>query len=410
MWLTTTVVVIVSIVVCRGDVPYTKDTWLYPFCNRTGAYNETIVCYNMFGIISWWALHPLAFKYASNLDVVGTPGYITFLNPVSYNEMPNWIRIRVRNMNMFFLGYSSFYKLNNLEQIHLINTGIRFIVNNAFIDLPKFTELVMTGNRLTFFNYEIFYKCPSIKFLNFANNQISQTEDDVIDRFGTLGSIEYINFNNNRLNSSFKNHINNYIYYDGIRSLWYAHNKFTELRVGWFRRRPKLEVINFAYNEIEYIEENTFKDNPNLHTIVLSYNKLIDIPIQMLPAKFYPNLKNLAMDHNLIMGLDTSENGPLRRLTNLKKITLEGNPFYCSCLYEVHDQINQYTDIQEVCRDTKGPEHSQDNCIEEGEKFKTPCHLIPPHEHQSNRDQFLQDYNALPRSLDPMYCALEKFR
>uniref|UniRef100_A0A6P7FBS7 Toll-like receptor 6 n=1 Tax=Diabrotica virgifera virgifera TaxID=50390 RepID=A0A6P7FBS7_DIAVI len=349
MWLTITVV-IGSIVACRGvyNFAYSLEE-LYSNCERTGRKNETIVCYNMTDIISWSGLHPFAFKAASNLDIVGTvEGVRARLHPVSYNEMSNFIRIRIRKINLDSLGPRSFHRLNNLEKIHLIDTGIRVIENNAFSSLPKLEQVLFIGNKITFFKYEIFFGCPMLKLLDFSNNQINETTDMVFDILGTLSFIRHINLSNNRINTSFKKVSNIYPDYDRIRSLWYAHNKFTELRVGWFRLRKKLEIINFAYNEIEYIEENTFNNNPNLHTIILSYNKLITIPITMIPSNFYPNLKYLAMDHNLIMGLDTSKQGPFRLLTNLKKITLAGNPFYCSCLNEVLNQM-KHLNIQQVC-------------------------------------------------------------
>uniref|UniRef100_A0A6P7HCG7 Insulin-like growth factor-binding protein complex acid labile subunit n=1 Tax=Diabrotica virgifera virgifera TaxID=50390 RepID=A0A6P7HCG7_DIAVI len=284
--------------------------------------------------------------------------------------------------------------MNNLEHIELTDTGITYVQPNAFMELPKLKEVILARNEIVDFNNNIFLQCPFVRLVDFGNNRIYNTKN--LAFFGVIGSILNINLNNvNIINSSFINVYQSYP--DRIRSLWYAHNKFTELRAGWFKLRKKLGVINFAYNEIG-IEQNTFKDNPHLHTIILSY-KLINIPVTMLPADFYPNLKYLAMDHNWIMGLDTSKQGPFRLLTNLTKITLAGNPFYCSCFNEVLNQI-KHLNVQQVCSEE---EHTREICIAEEEDLETPCHLIPANENARNRDYFIKE-NTAPTSFDPLYC------
>ncbi|XP_050513402.1 toll-like receptor 7 [Diabrotica virgifera virgifera] len=401
MWLTTTIVVVVSIIVCRGDVPYTSHNSLYFYCNITGLHNETITCKNMVDIISSYHVHPTAFRNASNLYIFGTLKHLqSILRPDTYSEMHNWKRIRISHTILTTIVPRSFYKMNNLEHIALTDTSITYVQPNAFMELPKLREVILARNKIVDFDNNMFVLCPFVRLLDFGNNRIYNTKD--LAFFGVIGSVLHINLSNNRINSSFINVYQSYT--DRIRSLWYAHNKFTQLKVGWFKLRKKLRVINFAYNEIGYIEQNTFKDNPNLHTIILSYNKLINIPVTMLPANFYPNLKYLAMDHNWIMGLDTSKQGPFRLLTNLTKITLAGNPFYCSCLNEVLNQI-KHINVQQVCSEE---EHTREICIAEEEDLETPCHLIPVNENSMNRDYFIKE-NTAPTSFDPLYCLIDEF-
>uniref|UniRef100_A0A6P7GVE9 Leucine-rich repeat-containing protein 70-like n=1 Tax=Diabrotica virgifera virgifera TaxID=50390 RepID=A0A6P7GVE9_DIAVI len=292
--------------------------------------------------------------------------------------------------------------MNNLEHIELTDTGITYVETYAFTELPKLREVILARNKLVDFDKNMFLQCPSVRLLDFGNNRIYYTKDLAI--MGVIRSILHINLSNNIIKSTFINAYQGYN--DRIRSLWYAHNKFGELRPGMFKLRRNLRVINFAYNEIGYIELHTFKDNPHLHTIILSYNKLFFFPVQMLPAKFYPNLKYLAMDHNWIMGFDTYNNiSPLKLLTNLTKITLAGNPFYCSCLNNVLNQI-KHLNVKQVCSEE---EHTREICIAEEENFKPPCYLIIPiNEHRRNRDYFIKE-NKAPTSFDPLYCVIEEF-
>ncbi|CAG9840063.1 unnamed protein product [Diabrotica balteata] len=402
MWLTI-IVVIVSIVVCRGVTDTTSNYYdLSTYCKKTG---ETIKCKDMIHIISWFNLHPLGFRNGTNLEVIGTdPRKRAYLNPESYRGMHNWKRIRILDTNLDHLDPYSFEHMDNLESAHFINTGLEYIMANIFYDLPKLREVILTRNRLIALKFSVSNKCPMFKLLDVGDNKINFTSDESF--FFEIGSILHINLNNNRLYTSFKNDMQHYP--DRIRNLWYSHNKFTELRADWFRLRKNLRIVNFAYNQIEYVENNTFKDNPNLHTIILSYNKLTTIPMSLLPANFYPNLKYLAIDHNWIMGLDTTKKGPLKLLTNLKKISLAGNPFYCSCFQEVQNQINHLS-LQEVCSEKETPEHTRDLCIIEAENYNTPCHLIPASENAENRENFLEENTALPVSFDSMYCALAEF-
>lgn len=91
---------------------------------------------------------------------------------------------------------------------------------------------------------------------------------------------------------------------------------------------PKLRILNLSHNNISMLQPKALNGSAALTELDLSYNRIASLPPELFTG--LPGLKTIHLQSNLLqtMELEASVAGE-----HLKQLTLEDNPWDCSCKF-----------------------------------------------------------------------------
>jgi Leucine-rich repeat (LRR) protein len=153
-----------------------------------------------------------------------------------------------------------------LFRLTLINTKIKYIPDDTFIEQTQLKRLDIIGNPIENVTRAMFSSFKQLRFLNLNNNQIKQLPSDVFSQlFGTW-------------------------------EILLAGNLLTSLPVELFNSVRQLNVVFLNDNQLEFIHADLFKYNPKLRRVNLSGNRLKRIDVNFIP---YRDLILVQLDGNI---------------------------------------------------------------------------------------------------------------
>lgn len=112
-----------------------------------------------------------------------------------------------------------------------------------------------------------------------------------------------------------------------------ANNRLATLDEKFFASIPKVEHLSLAANKISSLPPRLFSPLQNLFVLHLQNNTLSSISAEMVSD--IRKVKELSVEFNRLTFAPLSQTA----FSNLEKITLEGNPWQCSCLVYVFDYL-----------------------------------------------------------------------
>jgi hypothetical protein len=121
---------------------------------------------------------------------------------------PTYIGCRLRELkfnsnNLKKIFFSDLLEMTNLEYLNLENNSIALIEFHSFSDLIKLETLILSLNRLTYFNDTfIFSLLSNLKFLNLSSNQIEIIQSNLFDSLFKLETLD-LSFNRIKFIQSF---------------------------------------------------------------------------------------------------------------------------------------------------------------------------------------------------------------
>uniref|UniRef100_A0A6P7GZP7 Carboxypeptidase N subunit 2-like n=1 Tax=Diabrotica virgifera virgifera TaxID=50390 RepID=A0A6P7GZP7_DIAVI len=253
----------------------------------------------------------------------------------------------------------TFPSSTTLREIYLPENNISIIDEWAFGNMSALTHLYLNNNKLTLFNAFTIIDGLSIKYLNLGNNFLIYDDDNLLDdEVYDFKSITSLNLDGNKFrNISMGNYIT---HRELVKEVSMANNLLTLILPQYFEPLTNLEVLNLAFNKISSITQ-AFWNMMNLKTLILSHNSLIIFAENDFPPKGHSSLQYLAIDYNHLGKMANI----MQYTSTLKKIAIEGNPWYCKCLRQYRRAFHNRS-IQEVCADNV--EHA---CI----RSDTPCYV-----------------------------------
>jgi Leucine-rich repeat (LRR) protein len=258
----------------------------------------------------------------------------------------------VSNNKISNLSQEIFANNPELVRLDVSNNHILTIHRDAFRNNPKITEIYAGSNGMTYLHPDTFSENPQLTKVSVSWNKI---QDISPQTFYNNPNLEHLDFNNNKLKA---------------------------LNPGIFQNNPRLKSVDLSSNSLVTIHGTTFHNNPKLEHLFLSRNehirlhsgliilasslKVFDVQhcnLSSLPADFFKNstaLRQLLLRGNNLTSLDCVSNNTdddyvdtltklqvidvshnqlqtinvevLRnKMTQLKSLRIEGNPFLCDC-------------------------------------------------------------------------------
>lgn len=179
--------------------------------------------------------------------------------------------------------------------MHCQDRGIQRVSDIGILQQSP-TKLVMTGNMIQSLLKYDFVTYDSLELLNLANNRIDYIDNET---FLSLSNLKKLYLNGNRIE---------------------------KLVSTMFVGLHNLECLYLEYNLVKDIAPGAFNPLPNLRLLSLNNNMLSTLPPQIF--RNVP-LSRLNLRRNLFVHLPVSS--VLDQLHSLEQISLEDNPWDCSC-------------------------------------------------------------------------------
>ncbi|XP_043086493.1 toll-like receptor 8 [Puntigrus tetrazona] len=262
-------------------------------------------------------------------------GFATAPNGSEFITLPD-LKYLDLSFNKIDLAYDyAFRELQSLEVLDLSYNPHYFTVQgvthnlNFLKHLPSLKVLNMSHNSI----YTLTTKTMSSKSLQelqFQHNSLGKMwrlEDRTYDRlFKDLTNLTYLDISYNYIDK-----IPFRIYKNlprSIQRLQLSHNHMSNVSWEMLRQLPDLRELILSYNAIERLSSNLSNDVPFLEYLDLRHNQIYELSSGFLLGAV--NLKKLDLSHNRLITINRST-FPSETSIHLKTLSLNGNPFHCTC-------------------------------------------------------------------------------
>ncbi|CAD7003673.1 unnamed protein product [Ceratitis capitata] len=261
------------------------------------------------------------------------------------------------------LSSYDFVGLPQLRHLRLTSNSIQSIANGAFQPLSKLIILNLAGNSLRQLSKETFrgLERASLQYLDLSSNDLTTL---VAELFAPLGKLQILNLGSNQLSSPTP------ALFAGLpllRKLYMYENDMDALLANTFANLTALDTLDVSgnniqkldadvfgttslprfrklliktnnmkrFNELTSLDKRLFEPLRHLRKLHLGNNLIEEIPFDVLDI--FNELTELLLDNNKLSFLPELN---ATHFPNLRKFSLEGNPWQCQCLDELFDWLN----------------------------------------------------------------------
>ncbi|XP_016331150.1 toll-like receptor 8 [Sinocyclocheilus anshuiensis] len=262
-------------------------------------------------------------------------GFATAPNGSEFTSLPD-LKYLDLSFNKIDLAYDyAFRELQSLEVLDLSYNPHYFTVQgvthnfNFLKYLPSLKVLNMSYNSI----YTLTTKTMSsmsLQELQFQHNSLGKmwrVKDRTYDRlFESLTNLTYLDISYNYIEKiplRIYKHLPR-----SIQRLRISHNHLTNVSWESLRQFPRLRELILSYNNILKISSNLSSDVPSLEFLDLRQNQISQLFGRFLLGAV--NLENLDLSHNNLITINQST-FPSETESYLKTLSLNGNPFHCTC-------------------------------------------------------------------------------
>ncbi|RXN05318.1 toll-like receptor 8 [Labeo rohita] len=282
-------------------------------------------------------ISPEQFEFYGNVSCLNLSGngFATAPNGSEFTSLPD-LKYLDLSFNKIDLAYDyAFRELQSLEVLDLSYNPHYFTVQgvthnlNFLKYLPSLKVLNMSYNSI----YTLTTKTmssTSLQELQFQHNSLGKmwrVRDKTYDRlFENLTNLTYLDISYNYIGK-----IALRIYQHlprSIQRLQLSHNRLTNISWEMLRQFPHLRELILSNNNIFKISSNLSNDVPTLEFLDLRHNQISELSTGFLLGAV--NLQRLDLSHNRLININQST-FPSEPKPYLKSLSLNGNPFHCTC-------------------------------------------------------------------------------
>ncbi|XP_022257578.1 slit homolog 2 protein-like [Limulus polyphemus] len=242
-------------------------------------------------------------------------------------------RLELRNYIIPTLSSKDLEKLNDLLELTIYQSEIRYIENGTFVNLKKLQRLELSLNLIEKLNASIFVGLKELQYLDLSSNKLTSTEEALQN----LKLVEKLNLRTNKLTTITSRSFN------GLLEVQYLNldsNTISNIEAGAFQHLTNLahlilsnnpltslSRLNFFGSKLQYIDFSNvglMHVPPSLTRFVRDL-RLAKNNITLIGAgdfDSYPYLGLLVLDDNNITKI---ENDAFGRLEYLMRLSLNGN-------------------------------------------------------------------------------------
>ncbi|XP_044730275.1 leucine-rich repeat-containing protein 15-like [Chrysoperla carnea] len=241
-----------------------------------------------------------------------------------------------------------------LERLFLSYNKIRDLPLGIFHPLRNLQFLSLHQNKITDLPPGLFKRNTKLKHLHLSYNDISELNTEV---FKYLKHLHCLNLEGNALKSVPKDI---FVYLTELKELFLSGNRITYIEPGSFNNLILLKTLMLYQNKLKQLEPNVFFKLIELSKLGLSSNGITDIQYGTFNSFHdgYADESSRILDLNLSGKIFEGEDCSVERLhlhgnkltffdkgflkrSCLKFIRIGFNPWQCSCLNEIMNDVHQ---------------------------------------------------------------------
>lgn len=217
-----------------------------------------------------------------------------------------------------------------LKVLDLSRNRLSAIERDAFIHLIHLEELSLRHNAIQFLDRGIFGGLFGLKTLSVANNHISAIAPDT---FAELHSLIRLDLSDNSLAQITGDMFG--LRGLPLRQLFLRKNYLKTIPGDTFHAVPYIEVLSLSHNQIAKFTDNLFVPLKSLRKLDINNNEIIEISKAVLEE--VEKVVEFNFKRNRLTYLPEINAASV----NWKKISLEGNPWQCPCLFGILKSLSK---------------------------------------------------------------------
>lgn len=247
-----------------------------------------------------------AFAGLDSLEILNISGNsIRQLTPNVFTTVQLKVLDLSRN-DMAVIGDSTFVYLRYLEELDLQRNSLQFLGENTFSGLIGLKSLYLTNNDISVIAPNTFAGMRTLIRLDLSFNSLTQIS-------GAM-------FGPNRLS---------------LRKLFIRNNYLEDIPGDTFQSVPNLDFISLGHNRITTLDDNLFVPLKSLRKLHIQSNAITELSSAVMNEVV--KLVELHIKSNRLTFLPETN----ATFSNLEKVSLEGNPWQCPCLFEIFHFITR---------------------------------------------------------------------
>lgn len=208
--------------------------------------------------------------------------------------------------DMALITGGTFTYLRYLEELDLRKNSLQFLGEDTFSGLIGLKSLYLSNNDISVIAPKAFANLRSLVRLDLSYNSLTRLSGDM---FGT-----------SRL---------------PLRKLFLRKNYLDEIPGDAFESVPNIDFLSLAHNKITLFDDNLFVPLKSLRKLHINNNAIVEISSAVMDE--VTKLVEFLFSRNRLTFLPATN----ATFSNLEKVTLEGNPWQCPCLFEIFQFITK---------------------------------------------------------------------
>lgn len=230
--------------------------------------------------------------------------------------------------NGLFRGFSDV----RLLELDFSNNGLTSLAAKTFQNLKFLQFFDLSRNTIQTINVHAFEGLNSLRRLLLNNNYIGIIQSNT---FGRLKKLDSLDLSGNSLKT-----------FSGdlfgttpkkLRKLFLKANHLENIEPHTFETIPNVDFLVLTDNAISALDENLLLPLQNLKKLHINHNLLDELSLKLFRTT--ERLQELYIDHNRFTYFPFA--AASSELMNIKKLSVEGNPWQCDCFWEIMDWVTQ---------------------------------------------------------------------
>lgn len=214
------------------------------------------------------------------------------------------------------------FNLRSLQVLDLSYNDLADIQTNTFIGLERLQSLNISSNSLRVLHASIFNGLSSLVTLLVDDNSIETLQAGAFANMPLLERLDLSGNNLRTFSGDVFGTINN-----PLKRLFLRNNHLESIEADSFTYTPNLEVLAISHNEIVTLPDELLA-NVRLRILQMQHNLVDEITLPFFTSLNFA--EEILLDHNRLTFIPEADGD----YSNLKRMTIEGNPWQCACFDE----------------------------------------------------------------------------
>jgi Leucine-rich repeat (LRR) protein len=253
---------------------------------------------------------------------------ISRLSQDVFANNPELVRLDVSNNHIVTIHRDAFRKNPKIREIYAGSNGLIYLHPGIFSGNPQLTKVTVSWNKIQDINPQTFYSNPNLEYLDFNNNRLKALDPGTFQKNPMLKSVDLSS------NSLVTIHDNTFHFNPKLERLFLSRNQHIRLHGGLIILASSLKVFDAQHCNLSSLPADFFKNSTALRQLLLGNNNLtsLDCVSNEYDNSYVDTLTKLQVIDVSNNQLQTINVEVLRnKMTDLKSLRIEGNPFLCDC-------------------------------------------------------------------------------